>query len=93
MGLELRQPAQCAHPPWLEAPRKAGPPPMPPFFSVPDVAYVTLRWAFRHLLQQRIRNKGAGGAWQNARGGGGEHGNPSRQNPYPLSPNPFVPGA
>ena len=35
-----------------------GTPPMP------EVTYITLRWAFRRLLRHRIRTKGAGAAWR-----------------------------
>ena len=34
------------------------------------MTYVTLRWAFRRMLQHRIRNKGEGGAWRYGGWGG-----------------------
>ena len=66
---------------------------MPPPFLAPDVAYVTMCWAFRRLLRHRIRNNGAGGGGGLAAHMGGHgHGNPSRENPCPPSPNQLVPG-
>ena len=43
--------------------------PNAPLFWAPEVAYLTLRWAFVRLLRHRIRNKGAGGGMPAHRGG------------------------
>ena len=54
-------------PPWVHAALGCRYPPDAPFFSAPNVAYVTLRWAFRRLFRHLIRDKGVGG------GGGRRH--------------------
>ena len=58
-----------------------------PLFSSLEATYVTLRWAFRHMLRHRIRNKGGGGAWRYGGQGGHGHGSPWQKSPYTPSPN------
>ena len=62
------QPPQCANLPLGAGSVAQWVLPRCPLFSAPEVAYITLRWAFRRLLRHRIRNKGAGGAWQHTGG-------------------------
>ena len=47
--------------PWVQGALDSGYSPDAPFFSAPEVAYVTMHWAFRRLLRHHIRHKGAGG--------------------------------
>ena len=47
--------------PWVQGALDSGYAPDAPLLSSPEVPYVTLRWAFRRLLQHLIRNKVAGG--------------------------------
>ena len=54
--------------PWVQGALDCGYSPNAPHFSSREVAYITLRWAFRRLLWQRIRNKGAGGAHRGGMG-------------------------
>ena len=56
--------------PWAQGALDSGYSPDAPLFLSPDVTYVTLRWAFRHMLRHRIRNRGEGGGLA-VRGGGG----------------------
>ena len=46
--------------PWVQVALDTSYSPDAPPSLAPDVAYVTLRWAFSRLLWQRFRNKGAG---------------------------------
>ena len=60
MGHQPRQRARSANLA-LGAGSNSGYSPDAPLFSAPDVAHVTVRWAFRRLLRHRIRNTGGGG--------------------------------
>ena len=57
--------------PWAQGALNRGYSPDPPLFLSREVAYVTLRGAFRRMLRHRIRNKGEGGGGLVVRGGGG----------------------
>ena len=85
MGHVPRQSAQRANPLLWHASLYS---PDSPVFSLPNMAYITPPWAFGRLLRHGIWNKGARGAGGTHRGDG--HGNSSRENLCPPSPNQFV---
>ena len=76
--------------PWVQGALDSGYSPDAPLLSSPEVTYITLRWAFRRLLRDRIHKKGAGGGLAVHGGGGGAWawkplpGNPLSPIPKPI---------
>ena len=68
---------------WVKGVLDSGYSPDAPLFSSPEVAYITLRWAFRRLLRHHIRNKGEGGGGLAARNAGMSMEGPAGKSPIP----------